>query len=78
MPPVTQVEMIPPAEYLRMSYYESGTTGLVELLVASGLVTRAEIESGKPAHGFTEVHPAADGRSSTRGDRPGHILRVGM
>lgn len=42
-------EVIPPAEYLQMKYYEKWYTGLVELLVTGGLVTRAEVESGKPA-----------------------------
>jgi nitrile hydratase beta subunit len=42
-----QIEVIPPAEYLRMRYYEKWLAALVELMVKSGLVTRAEIESGK-------------------------------
>jgi nitrile hydratase subunit beta len=49
--------MIPPAEYLRMSYYERHAAALVELLVASGLATRAEIESGKPAPGSPKAIP---------------------
>jgi len=32
-----------------MSYYERWMAGLVELIVQSGLTTRAEIESGVPA-----------------------------
>ncbi|HTM50714.1 MAG TPA: nitrile hydratase subunit beta [Bryobacteraceae bacterium] len=52
-----QIELIPPAEYLRMSYYEKWHTRLVELLVNSGLVTRAEIESGKPAPGAPKASP---------------------
>jgi nitrile hydratase len=43
-----QRELIPPAEYLRMSYYEKWIEALVELLVTSGLVTGAEMESGSP------------------------------
>jgi nitrile hydratase beta subunit len=50
-------ELIPPAEYLRMSYYEKWYEGLVDLLTARGLVTRAEIESGKPALGFSKATP---------------------
>ena len=42
------VENLPPAEYLRMSYYERSLTSLIERMVASGLVTRAEIETGQP------------------------------
>jgi len=52
-----QIELIPPAEYLRMSYYEKWNARLVELLVKSGLVTRAEIESGKPAQGSPKATP---------------------
>ena len=44
-----EIELIPAAEYLRMSYYERWYARLVELLVKRGLVTRAEIETGKPA-----------------------------
>src|ERR1700739_1332422 len=51
-------ELIPPAEYLRMSYYERWVAGLVELIVQSGLTTRAEIESGVPAAGSVKAVPA--------------------
>jgi nitrile hydratase beta subunit len=51
-------ELIQPAEYLRMSYYEIWLTGLLELSVKHGLVTRAEIESGKPAAGSPKLTPA--------------------
>ena len=43
-----QIELIPPADYLRISYYEKWLVALIELLVKSGLVTRAEIDSGTP------------------------------
>jgi nitrile hydratase len=52
------IENIPPAEYLRMSYYERFLTVLVERLIGSGLVTRQEIESGKPAKGSSKFVPA--------------------
>jgi nitrile hydratase subunit beta len=60
-------ELIPPAEYLRMSYYEKWYEGLVALLTARGLVTRAEIESGKPAPGSKKVTPPLT---------PGQILEL--
>ena len=44
-------ELIPGPDYLRMTYYEKWMAGLVELLIAAGLVTRAEVESGEPAPG---------------------------
>ena len=53
-----EIELLPPAEYLRMTYYEKWLARLVELLVKSGLVTRAEIESGKPAPGSHKATPA--------------------
>ena len=43
-----QQELIPPSEYLRMSYYERLVTSLPQLLVKTGLVTPAELESGRP------------------------------
>ena len=52
-----QLELIPPAEYLRMSYYEKWLSGLLEKLVKSGLVTRAEVESGRPAPGSPKAVP---------------------
>jgi nitrile hydratase beta subunit len=45
------IERIPPADYLRMSYYERWLERNITLLLEHGLVTRKEIESGKPAPG---------------------------
>ena len=52
-------ELIPPAEYLRMTYYERWVSGLVELIVKSELATRDEIESATPAVGSAKAVPAA-------------------
>jgi nitrile hydratase len=41
-------ERLAPSEYLRFSYYERWIAALVDLMVETGLVTRAELESGKP------------------------------
>jgi len=51
-------ELIPAAEYLRMSYYEKWLAGLIELIVKSELVTRDEIESATPAGGSVKAVPA--------------------
>jgi nitrile hydratase subunit beta len=51
-------ERIPPAEYLRMSYYEKWLAGLVMLLEESGLVSRAELDSFRPAPGAVKAVPA--------------------
>jgi nitrile hydratase beta subunit len=50
-------ELIPPAEYLRMSYYEKWYAGLVKLLEGRGLVAHGEIESGKPTSGSSKAAP---------------------
>jgi len=58
-----QIELIPPADYLRMRYYEKWIAALVELMVKTDLVTPAEIETGEPAQGSPRMSPAltADG-----------------
>jgi nitrile hydratase len=50
-------ELIPAADYLRMSYYERWYVGLVELMINAGLVTRAEVESGEPMPGSAKATP---------------------
>ena len=57
------IESIPPADYLRMSYYEKWLVGMTEAMVKNGMVTRAELESGtasaalaKPPHQVANHH----------------------
>ena len=64
------VELIPAPEYLRMSYYEQRLHALIELMVESGLVTRAEVETGQPAPGSAKVTPAL-----VASDVPGMIAK---
>lgn len=52
------IELIPPAEYLRLSYYEKWFTRTVTLLIKTGLVTQAEVDTGKPAPGTSKLTPA--------------------
>lgn len=47
----TQIELIPPAEYLRMSYYEKWLAVLPQILIKTGMASAAEIESGKAIGG---------------------------
>lgn len=54
------IEIIPPADYLRMSYYEKWLARIVELLVQHGLVSREEMETGKPAAGSVKATPPLD------------------
>jgi len=53
-----QIELLPPAEYLRMSYYERWLARLIKQLIANGIATREEIESGTPAPGSSKTTPA--------------------
>jgi nitrile hydratase beta subunit len=52
-----QRELIRPADYFTMSYYERWIVGLVELMVKTGLVSSAELESGKPRPGSPKQMP---------------------
>jgi nitrile hydratase beta subunit len=51
------IERLPPADYLRMSYYEKWLAGLITRLEEHGLVTRAELESGRAAPGSSKATP---------------------
>ena len=51
-------ELIGGAEYLRMSYYERWLAGLETLLVKTDLVTRHELETGRPAPGSVKAVPS--------------------
>src|SRR5690242_18049921 len=53
-----EIELIPPADYLRMSYYEKWFVRLIELMVKRDLVMREEIETGAPARGAPKERPA--------------------
>jgi nitrile hydratase beta subunit len=46
-----QAEILPPDEYLRMSYYERMLTAQTELLIAHGVITREELQSGRATPG---------------------------
>ena len=50
-------EVLPPADYLQVSYYEQWFSGLQDLLVRRGLVTTEEIQSGKPTPGTGRTTP---------------------
>ena len=58
------LESIPPADYLRMSYYERWFTMVVNLLLKSDLVTQEELDSGRadPTRPLPTLLPAAQPR----------------
>ena len=51
------IEVIPPIDYLRMSYYERWLNSLEIQVVKYGFVTREELQSGSPAPGSTRATP---------------------
>jgi nitrile hydratase len=53
-----QMERIPAADYLRISYYEKWLAAVTERLIESGLISRHELESGRPAPGSSKATPA--------------------
>jgi nitrile hydratase len=52
-----QREQIAPVDYFRLSYYERWVVALVELMLKNGMVTPAELESGKPDPGSAKQTP---------------------
>jgi nitrile hydratase beta subunit len=66
-----EIELLPAADYLRMSYYEKWAARLEKLLVKSGLVTESEISSAQPAPGSLKATPAVTA------DQVQRMLRTG-
>lgn len=60
------LELLPPVDYLRMSYYERWVSRLAAQVVKYGLVTKEEMESGKAAPGSTKATPAFSLATSSR------------
>lgn len=52
-----QREQIAPLDYFRLSYYERWIVALVEQMLKNSMVTRAELESGKPDSGSVKQTP---------------------
>ena len=53
-----EVELVPPEEYLRLSYYARQFVAFLPMIVKSGLVSQAEIDTGTPAGGQPKATPA--------------------
>ena len=60
------LELMPPGDYLRMSYYERWVHRLEAQVVQYGLVTKEEMETGKAAAGATKADPALSLATSSR------------
>jgi nitrile hydratase len=53
-----EVELVPPADYLRMGYSERQFAAFLVLLAKTGFITPEELEAGKPAPGYRVARPA--------------------
>ena len=53
-----EVELVPPEEYLRLSYYARQFVAFLPMIVKSGLVSQSEIDTGTPAAGQPKATPA--------------------
>lgn len=60
------LELMPPVDYLRMSYYERWVYRLEEQIVRYGLVSKEEMESGHAAPGSPKASPALTLATSDR------------
>ena len=60
------LETMSPVDYLRMSYYERWVHRLEAQVVQYGLVSKEEMEAGKPAPGSTKANPAFTLATSAR------------
>jgi nitrile hydratase len=67
------IESLPPAEYLGVRYYERWIPVLGTLLLKTGVITEAELESGKPSAGTMK----ARAKPSRSGDRTPPSKREG-
>jgi len=57
-------ELIPGPDYLRMSYYERWTEGLIALLTKRGLITAEELASGRPDPDTLKATPPMDAEAA--------------
>ena len=61
------IEQIPPADYLRMSYYEKWLARDIGLLMKHSLVAQEEVDTGRPASGAPKAIPPFTTASLTPG-----------
>jgi len=66
-----EIEMLPPADYLGLSYYERWITVLGSLSVKGGLITPAELASSKPAPGSRKETPPVTAAQVLAPSNPG-------
>lgn len=64
-----EIELLPPADYLRMTYYEKWLTGLENCSVKYGLISGEELASGEAATGAAKATPALTADAARRINR---------
>ena len=69
------IELMAPADYLRMSYYERWLNRLEIQVVKYGFVTKEELESGKAAPGSTQGDSRVDAGHVCRLVEPRHTFK---
>jgi nitrile hydratase subunit beta len=72
----SDIEALPPADYLRMSYWDRWFTSLVNRLIASGWVTSREVEIGHSHRAATNgAVPASPAEAVTALFKPRNAMR---
>jgi nitrile hydratase len=66
------IELLPPADYLRMTYYERWFAWILAKLVSTGDATQTEIETSVPAQGSPHTTPFVTAASA-----PNMVVRRG-
>jgi nitrile hydratase len=61
-----EIELLPPVDYLRMSYYERWLARIEAQVVKYGLVTQEEMKTGNAAPGSAKATPALTLATSSR------------
>ncbi len=71
------LELLPPVDYLRMSYYERWARRLAAQVVQYGFVTKEEMESGMRGSGLNEGQSGAQPRDVFPLAQPGNRFEPG-
>ena len=76
MPAATASRRLPPADYLRMSYYEKWLDSAIKLVLGAGLVTQRELETGHRDPARAGGDAAAHRRQGAAGDHGAAVRRL--
>ena len=71
-----EIELIPPADYLRMSYYERWLAAIEPLMTNAGMLTPEEIESGRVIGGANKTWHVLTAAEAVASIAPSHEKRA--